>query len=294
MSEVSERAGNRLENLKAIEPLISSLRILSLSTMQMAINRQQLLHTYRQEYYHVLGYLMNATSKKYKFEPTQRSTEREKKTILVVLGSDRGLCGTYNKNLASKTLRWAQTQPQNSTIQIFGTRLEQVLHQENINYKHQPALSKGSVPRYDIAYYLINAWLRAYDQGELTAVEVIATRKVSTGVYSPVLIPLIPMVEDFHKHKNFEAQWPPPIIEGDPQIMIQRTIEHLTAINFYNIILEAVTAENAIRYNLLEEAKENTKELIEELALAVQIQKRQAITQQIQELAVGAGLMDTA
>lgn len=46
MSEGKERAGARLANLEAIEPLLGSLRVLSLSTMQMALNRQQSLTTY--------------------------------------------------------------------------------------------------------------------------------------------------------------------------------------------------------------------------------------------------------
>ncbi|NLZ26868.1 MAG: hypothetical protein GX884_04755, partial [Chloroflexi bacterium] len=42
-----DRAEARLENLEAIEPLLGSLRVLSLSTMQMALNRQQSLKEYK-------------------------------------------------------------------------------------------------------------------------------------------------------------------------------------------------------------------------------------------------------
>ncbi len=46
-----DRAEARLENLEAIEPLLGSLRVLSLSTMQMALNRQQSLKEYKGRFF---------------------------------------------------------------------------------------------------------------------------------------------------------------------------------------------------------------------------------------------------
>ena len=48
--------------------------------------------------------------------------------------------------------------------------------------------------------------------------------------------------------------------------------------------------ENLYRYRLLE-AKENTSNLLEELALAIQAERRKEITQQLQELLVGSGML---
>jgi len=101
---------------------------------------------------------------------------------------------------------------------------------------------------------------------------------------------LLPISEGLESLPGFEPEWPPPIVEGDPLPIIRQTLEHLAAIKFYELILESITAENAIRYNLLEEAKENTRALIETLTIEIQIQKRQAITQQILEMASSAGL----
>ena len=50
MSEGKERAEARLSNLEAIEPLLGSLRVLSLSTMQMALNRQASLTEYAERF----------------------------------------------------------------------------------------------------------------------------------------------------------------------------------------------------------------------------------------------------
>ena len=67
--------------------------------------------------------------------------------------------------------------------------------------------------------------------------------------------------------------------------------DSLTAIRFYQLILDSVAAENLFRYRLLEEAKENTDQLLEELGQAIQAERRKQITQQLQELLTGSDML---
>jgi F-type H+-transporting ATPase subunit gamma len=289
MSEVSERVIDRLDNLENIEPLLGSLRILSLSTMQMALNRKALLQKYKDEYYHILSQLQDALPKN-----TGKQIDVEikpsGKVLLVVLGSERGICGMYNKNLASLTFEWVNAQERPYQVLTFGEKLRQSLRQLDIEFEYRGAISQGAMPRYQKAQMMVNAWIKEFQSGELGEVNVLSFRKPATGFYKPVTTRLIPSLEGGDVKISNSSTWPPPIIEGDPLLMIKRTIEHLTAINFYELILESIAAENALRFNLLEEAKENTRELIESLVVEVQIAKKQAITQEMLELASGAGL----
>lgn len=289
MSEISERAESRLENLKTIEPLIASLRTLSLSTMQMAINRKNLLHTYQNEYYRILANLLSMLSKK-ELSSLIFDTPVSDLKILVVLGSERGICGPYNRNLAALGADWQSRQSHMQRILSFGKRVKPSLTQAGVKFEHQGTLSAGSLPQYHKAHAMVNAWLQAYNQGNLFAVEVLSFRKIPLGGYKPSINTLLPITEDMESHANLASAWPPPIIEGDPLPILKRAIEHLTAIKFYELILDSIAAENAIRYSMLEEAKDNVQDLIETLSVAMQIEKRQTITQQIQELSVGAGL----
>ena len=106
MGEGKERAKARLENLQAIEPLISSLRVLSLSTMQMAMNRQKSLDDYAARFNEVADQVIQMTG----WEPSSLLTKYESGNeefakaepyqVLAVIGSTRGIVGQYNKNLA--------------------------------------------------------------------------------------------------------------------------------------------------------------------------------------------------
>jgi F0F1-type ATP synthase gamma subunit len=57
-------------------------------------------------------------------------------------------------------------------------------------------------------------------------------------------------------------------------------------------LLKSAAAEHAARFNLMEEAKENADDIIEELRQVINTERKRKITQQMQELAAGAGLLD--
>mgnify|MGYP001027410812 CR=1 FL=1 len=289
MSEISEQAEGRLDNLENIEPLLGSLRVLSLSTMQMALNRKEHLLAYKNEYYRILFQVISTLSKKERTTVLPSKADSSQ-AVLVILGSERGICGPYNKNLITMAQSWQAQQSKTYQILSFGTRLESLLKQSFLETDFKGSISKGSFPQYQKAHALINGWLADLKAGKLSSVEVLSFRKPPNAFYKPIISKLLPISEGLESLPGFEPEWPPPIVEGDPLPIIRQTLEHLAAIKFYELILESITAENAIRYNLLEEAKENTRALIETLTIEIQIQKRQAITQQILEMASSAGL----
>jgi F-type H+-transporting ATPase subunit gamma len=64
-----------------------------------------------------------------------------------------------------------------------------------------------------------------------------------------------------------------------------------TTTELYRVLLDSAASEHSARYQLMEGATQNANRLIDELALALQAVRQQAITAEMQELAVGAGLL---
>lgn len=297
MSEGKERAQSRLENLEVIEPLLSSLRVLSLSTMQMAMNRQQMLDKYAARFNALATEVMRRVevtspirkiAEPFDFRPVKQAQ------VLAVIGSTRGIVGQYNKNLARLT---RQTLEKNAGEEIrvvaFGTRVHSALRLENVEFTPQESLSAGSLPDYDSAARMIREWSQGFEEGSLSHVKVLSyKRRGPTNNYKPVLTELLPSkMDNIVFDDDEEESFPPPIIEGDPALIFEKIESHFTALSFYQLILDTVAAENLFRFRLLEEAKENTSNLLEELSLEVQANRRKEITQQLQELLVGSGML---
>ena len=297
MSEGKERAEARLSNLQAIEPLLGSLRVLSLSTMQMALNRQASLTAYAERFSLVAAQVRSMVGDK---SPKREVEERfdyrpvEQSQVLAVIGSSRGICGQYNKQLARLAAeRMQQKEELPTQVLAFGVRVQRALTQVGVKFEAHETLGQGSIPAYDMAAHLLREWTACFQDGTLAKVEILSFRKrAGNSSYSPVFTTLLPASGlEGDEGQQTGLPWPAPIIEGNPERMLEQIGSHLLAIRFYHLILDAIAAENLYRYRLLEEAKENTSDLLEELALAMQSERRKEITQQLQELLVGSGML---
>lgn len=309
MSEGRERAQSRLSNLQAIEPLLSSLRVLSLSTMQMAMNRQRSLDEYAARFNEVADQVKQMTgwkptdkvgrTRKISDGEAERYDQVEPHQILAVIGSTRGIVGQYNKNLVRLTKEYlAKNQDLPTQIVAFGRRIHSVLRQEGLSFSVRENLSTGSLPDYDVAADLIREWDQGIEEGGLKKVSILSYQRIGEGnQYKPMTIELLPgklnpLPEEVQEEEGEEQEyWPPPIVEGEPELIFDQIESHIIAIHFYRVILDTVAAENLFRFRLLEEAKENTSNLLEELSLEVQANRRKEITQQMQELLVGSGML---
>ena len=297
MAEGKERAAARLENLEAIDPLLGSLRVLSLSTMQMALNRLEALDHYSERFNSIaaqLTILFKPTVLKPGVDKTFEFRPPTPKRILAVLGSTRGIAGQYNRQLAREVHAVVEHDDQQSLVVLaFGKRVQATLAQEEIDFDARDGLSTGSIPNYAQVSTLMRGWMQAFGEGRIESMEVISFRQQGQSTdYKPQLTHLLPEVETREAGlAPIALPWPKPIIEGDPRVLLERISDHLIAIKFYKLILEAVAAENLFRYRLLEEAKENTSSLLEELRQSIQVERRKEITQQLQELLVGSGML---
>lgn len=302
MSEALERATARLANLEAIEPLLNALRVLSLSSLQMTQKRLRSVENYAIRFTSIAQQLVHLSSPQLKksvkeeTDPDFQNTKPQK-ALLLILGSVRGICGAFNRNLANNSKEIIQRlQTPNSTLEIwaFGARLQTKLQAEQIAYTAFEPLISGSLPDEAKANQMMRTWLKEFETGELASLDVFSYRPRKNGSgYQPEITRLLPY-EKLQVETHPEAPpipWPEPIIEGDPESILKKIERHLIAIKFYELLLETAAAENTYRYQTLEQAKDTTAELIEELTLEITMEKRHATTKQIHELVVGAGLI---
>ena len=80
-------------------------------------------------------------------------------------------------------------------------------------------------------------------------------------------------------------------METDPVHLYTEIVIQWTGIQLYSIMLEAAITEHAARFQLMESATQNAERLVEELTISIQSIRRQQITRELQELAIGAGLV---
>ena len=296
MTQTFERAKSRLNNIRAIAPLLSALRTLSMGAWQMALNRLERMQHFEQHYDQILLEILPNIE-----DRTLRKPHRLKKihhiadTVILLVGSERGLCGKFNQVLAGKALEWIKTQNFSSyQVWVMGTRLIRELERQHIQVAWRKPLPASELPAYRVTYETTQNWLEQYEDFVFNQFIILFNQPAQGGGYELSSFRLLPY--EIHHPLTAKDQttqhWPPAIIETNPKGIYQQVIEHHVAASFYQILLKSAAAEHASRFSMMQEAEDNAEEIIAELQQVLNQERKRKITQEMQELASGAGLLD--
>ncbi|MDY7078268.1 MAG: FoF1 ATP synthase subunit gamma [Chloroflexota bacterium] len=284
-----ERAENRLDNIRTVEPILSALRTISLGSWQAALKRRDGARLYAER----LAVMLPALSPHIPSlsSPKMRGKEGGTRVVTLVVGSERGLCGRFNAAIVEQTERYLAEQETAGVrveLVVMGKRAARILQKREEGLVSSAALPAAGLPPSRLAFDLTRRWLARYEEHELDAVDLIYNAYQGTGRYEPAVVRLIPST--LPTSEAAAPPWPP-IIETDPASLYTRVVEQWSAVRLYELLLDSAAAEHSARFQLMEAATQNAERLIDELTLALQTARQQAITQEMQELAVGAGLI---
>jgi F-type H+-transporting ATPase subunit gamma len=211
-----------------------------------------------------------------------------------VIGNERGLCGGFSEAIVERAERHLAG-PEFVGVQVelmaLGSRVHRTLRRRQRPLVWSGTLPVTALPPYHLAFDLACRWLMRYEEHELDAVDVIYNAYQGAGQYEPTVVRLIPPQHPREEGVPPAEPRPLPIIETDPLSLYARIVEQWTAVSLYGLFLDSAAAEHSTRYQLMETASQNADRLIDELTLAIQTARQREITQEMQELAVGAGLL---
>ncbi len=329
--EQIERARERLENVQGVKPILGGLRTISLGSWQAALKRRSSVHHYAMRLESMLPWLLPhleahgsllsrarallspALARLADRDPASEETSRPSQVKVLVIGSERGLCGRFNSAAADQLDAYLRAESvAGSTIEVLvlGSRAQRILKRRGYEPTAAGTISMTTLPPPALPFDLARRWLGAYEDRQLDRVDVIYNRYRGTGAYEPTIIALIPPqlpTDEQPSHRQPPGPGPgdplgrlpaesgrttyPPIVDTDPLSLYAAVLEQSVAVRLYGILLDSAAAEHSTRFQLMESATQNADRLIEELTLAIQTARRQAITQEMQELAAGAGLL---
>jgi F-type H+-transporting ATPase subunit gamma len=318
MEEV-ERARERLENIRSVKPILNGLRTISLGSWQAALKRRGSVQSYAEQLKAMLppviahlpdedgvfDRLRERFSHPGRFWDRPESDEERKArpacSEVLVVGSERGLCGRFNVAVADKLdhhLRQSLEDTDQVSLRVLGSRAGRVLRRRGYEPTSAGTLAVTTLPPLSLAFDMSCEWLSSYERHALDTVIIVFNDYRGTGNYEPTVTQLVPprfSVDDMpsagRASGSASASWPPPIVDTDPKGLYATIIEQWTAVKLYSILLDSSAAEHSTRFQLMESATQNADQLVEDLTLVIQTARRQAITQEMAELAAGAGLL---
>lgn len=212
-----------------------------------------------------------------------------KKVALVILSSDRGLCGSYNTNIvkhAAKRIKELEAEGKEVGIITIGLKAAAFFKRVKIE-KFETFTLLPAVPTIQEAKLVAEKAGELYKNKEVDAVEIIGSKFVNMirqDVEDMHFLPVdLPEGVD-HNPLSSETIFEPTLMELMEKELLPKYIENV----LYQALMEASASELAARMNAMTNASNNAKDLIQALTLEYNKARQASITQELLEIVGGA------
>ena len=213
-----------------------------------------------------------------------RAGNRSKPLGILLVGSDRGLCGAYNTNVFRKLSEILENLEGDYRLYTVGRKVQAEAQRRGLNihaYLEEfvlEAMTAGQAA--GIAKMMVNDFRR----GELSGVAVCATKFRSMVRYEPTFDPFLPIAPAGAEEQDDSE----PILDpSGPEVLGQLIPRYLENCIYQNM-LEAITSEYASRRFAMKNATDAAGEMKKELTRLYNRARQAKITQEISEIVSGA------
>ena len=282
-----DRLSDRLDNLGAVTPMLSALRLVALGSWQASKKQLRGVSHYQAELQRIMPFVQDLLP-----DPGPAA---DLPLLLVGIGTERGLVGRFMEQLAEFMEAKISELDQPLQLHLMGSRLRRIVQRDGREPHRFEPLPTSGLPDWQKAVDLASGWWQAVQGGKLAGVTIIY--QTTTGLQPAVpratpLLPLARRTEGEISKADPKLPWPPPILDTDPVEMAAELSRLWLYAATYEVLLTAAEAEHVTRYQLLEAAVQNAERLTEELTTELRSAQQQAVTREMQELVVGAGMLD--
>jgi len=275
---------SKIASVKNTRKVTRALEMVSASKIRKAQDLMLASRPYTSMMKRVIGHIAQADPE-YR-HPFMRRRE-VKRVGVVLVSTDRGLCGGLNTNLFRKTvvaLREWEAADIDVDMVTIGTKGEGFFKRLKVNVVGA-AHGLGETPRVEDLIGVIKIMLDAYSEGRIDALYLAFNDFINTMTQKPDVEPLLPLppvdVEELQDHWDY-------LYEPEAREVLDDVMTRYVESLVYQGVLENLASEHAARMVAMKSASDNANNLIDELQLVYNKARQAAITQEISEIVGGA------
>jgi F-type H+-transporting ATPase subunit gamma len=282
---------NRISSVASTQQITKAMKMVSAAKLRRAQDAITQLRPYATKLKEMLenlsGSIDNAEGGAYsKVRPLQ-------KVLLVVITSNRGLCGAFNSNVIRTTLRLATTQYaelyREGNVKFFciGKKASDYFSKMNDRYVGN-ANDLTAAPGFDKVSAVAENIMQEFVNGQYDTVEIIynqfknaAVQKVQTELFLPLEPP----------QKSNKATGTQYIFDPSQAEILLELIPKALKSQLYKALLDSIASEHGARMTAMSKATDNAQELLKQLKLSYNKARQAAITGEILEIVGGANAL---
>ncbi|MBC3809920.1 MULTISPECIES: F0F1 ATP synthase subunit gamma [Undibacterium] len=277
----------KIKSVENTKKITKAMEMVAASKMRKAQDRMRAARPYSEKIRNITANLSQANPEY--THPFMVQQDQSKKVGLIVVTTDKGLCGGLNTNvlrLVTNKLR---------ELEAKGSKIEAVaIGNKGLGFLNRigapvvsHAVQLGDTPHLDKLIGPVKVLLDAYQEGKLDAVYLSYTKFINTMKQEPVIEQLLPLTSDKLATDKNAHSWDY-LYEPDAATVIDELLIRYVEALIFQAVAENMASEQSARMVAMKSASDNAGNVIGELKLVYNKTRQAAITKELSEIVAGA------
>jgi len=282
---VGKEIRTQIKSIQNTQKITRAMEMVAASKMRKAQQRMRASRPYAQKIRAVIGHLSQAHPE-YR-HPYLQEKAAVKRVGLIVVSSDRGLCGGLNTNLFKAAVRsikgWRE---KGAEVDLCLIGQKGISFLKRLGNVRASVGHLGDAPEITDLIGSVKVMLDAFDNGEIERIDVVYNEFVNTMTQNPRVEQLLPIQAD-EADEKLKHHWDY-LYEPEAKDVLTDLLVRYIESQVYQGVVENIACEQAARMVAMKAASDNAGDLIGDLQLVYNKARQAAITQEISEIVSGA------
>jgi F-type H+-transporting ATPase subunit gamma len=291
MSGALKEVRNRIKSVQSTKQITKAMKMVSAAKLRRAQDAITQMRPYAHKLQEMLGNIVSNSDGEVSLAlAAERPVE---KALVIVVTSDRGLCGGYNSNLIKLTKQVIKDkyadQHAKGNVQVLPIGKKAFEHFSKNNYKVVPdfweiftGLSFEKVQA--AAKYAMDAFANK----EVDAVELVFSEFKNAATQQFIAEPFLPVQKVVNTQTTKKADF---IYEPNKEVLIAELMPKILNTQLYKAVLDGNASEHGARMTAMDKASDNANELLKALKISYNRARQAAITTELTEIVSGAAAL---
>jgi len=290
----SKEIRTKIKSVENTRKITKAMEMVAASKMRKAQDRMRAARPYAEKIRNVAAHLSKANPE-YK-HPFMIKRDTVNNVGVIVVSSDKGLCGGLNTNVLRMSLnrmRAWEAEGKGVAVSTIGNKGFGFMNRVGGDLKSH-VVGLGDTPHMEKLIGAIKVMLDAYVAGEIDQLFICYTRFINTMKQEPVMEQLLPLSTEQLAEDDGSAKghWDY-IYEPDAKSVLDDLMTRYIESLIYHSVAENMASEQSARMVAMKAASDNAKNVIGELKLVYNKARQAAITKEISEIVGGAAAVSS-
>lgn len=275
----------RIGSVKKTQQITRAMRMVAGAKLRRATSAIQSARPYAERMSSTLAEIARSGTEA--AHPLLESRNKVKSLEVVLVTSDRGLCGGFNSNVirhAQALVDEREASLEELTITTAGRKARDYFHRRRAAQLGEHYGLEGWID-YGLASDIATRLSRRYAEGEVDEVVLVYSEFVSPMTQTPRDVQLLPF-DTSDGDESVESL--PYEIEPNAEALLAALVPKAVEVAVFRALLENQAGEHAARMAAMESATRNTEDLIDSLTMQFNRARQAAITKELVEIVSGA------